>query len=476
MQDWIATEVQTADFGDERLDRRFALLLDRFSAKPSVSISAACVGKAETEAAYRFFANFKVTADNVLEPHGDATLQRIQKEKVVLLPQDTTEIDLTRLEEKVGGPLNEGHRYGLYAHPVLAFTPQRVPLGVVEAFFWSRDEDEFAKSAAQKRAERREKPIQDKESQRWLDGYLAACQVAERAPNTQVISIADSEADIYELFVFTQTRAGKKANWIVRACQDRALTEGQGHLAQTVACTPVLAKLTIQVSKRTAPASEERSRRKARAARKAKVTVRATQVSLRPPDRVGEKLPVVLVNAVLVREEKPPPGEEPIEWLLLTDLPIATTKEVLRVIEYYGCRWEVEIFFRVLKSGCQVEKVQLQEQERMEPCLALYMIVSWRIHHVTMLGRECPQMSCAAVLAEEEWKAVVEIMTNQPAPQEPPSLGEMIVLIAELGGYLNRKNDGPPGPKTMWIGMQRMRDFALAWRTFGPGRKRSVGR
>jgi len=358
----------------------------------------------------------------------------------------------------------------------VAFTPQHVPLGVVETLFWSRDPDEFAKSAQQKRDERRHKSIQDKESQRWLEGYLAACQVAERAPDTQVISIADSKADVYELFVLAQATVGKKAQWLVRACQDRALTEGEEHLTQRVACTKVLAKLTIRVSKRAASPSEQRSRRQARSARKARVTVRAAQVTLRSPHRTGEKLPSVQVNAILVREEKPPPGEEAIEWLLLTDLPITTTKDVLQAIKYYGCRWEMEIFFRVLKSGCQVEKLQLEEQARMEPCLAMYLIVSWRIQHVTMLGRECPQTSCACVLAEEEWKAVVEIMTHQPAPEEPPPLGEMLVLIAELGGYLGRGNDGPPGPKTMWIGMQRMRDFAMAWSTFGPGRKRSVER
>lgn len=476
VQPWVTTETQSADFGDERLNRRYSLLLHRFSARPCASIPAACVGRTETEGAYRFFDHPNATPDNVLEPHRDAAISRIQKEKVVLLPQDTTEIDLTRAHERVGGPLNEGRRWGLYAHPVVAFTPQRVPLGVVDAFFWSRDEDEFAKGAAQKRAERRRKPIADKESQRWLDGYQAACQVAQRAPDTQVISIADSEADIYELFVAAQAITGKKANWIVRACQDRALTQGPGRLAQEVGRTQVLGELTIQVRKRAAPPSEERPRRKARSAREAKVTVRATQVSLRPPQRAGATLPVVVVNAILVREENPPPGEEAIEWLLLTDLPIASFAEALQVVKYYGCRWEMEIFFRILKSGCRVEKLQLEEQERMEACLAMYLIVAWRIQHVTMLGRECPEMSCTAVFAEEEWQAVMEITTNEPAPPEPPSLGALIKRIAELGGYLGRKHDGPPGPKAMWIGMQRMRDFAMAWKTFGPGRKRYVGR
>ena len=195
-----------------------------------------------------------------------------------------------------------------------------------------------------------------------------------------------------------------------------------------------------------------------------------------PRHRTPRSCRFVKVNAILVLEEKPPEGAIPIEWLLLTSLPIGTFAEVLTVIEYYCCRWEIEIYFRVLKGGCRVEELQLETNERMEACLAMYLIVAWRVLQMLMLGRTCPQMRCDTVLSESEWKSVYRIVAKRKLPSKPPSLGEMVVMIAKLGGYLGRKHDGPPGPKVMWIGLQRMRDFALAWTMSGPdpGRGKDV--
>lgn len=468
MQGWIVREVQTACFGDERLDQRFAVLLDRFSEKPSLSIPAACKGLAEITSAYRFFDNDRVDADKVLQPHEDATLQRIGHQEVVIIAQDTTEIELTRKEETVGGPLNDESRWGLFDHVQLAMTPERVPLGVVGAEIWCRDPEEFPK----KRPERKNKPITEKESYRWLKGYRHACAIAEHVPQTTVVSVSDSEGDIYECFVEPAQREGKKAEWIVRACQDRAVVEQTMRLFETLSCRGSLGTLMIRVSKREATTGDGRKRKQGRQARKAEVTVRAARVQLRAPSRKGMKLPPVYVNVVLVREEKPPSNEEPIEWLLLTSLPIEMFEEVCEVIEYYCCRWEIESYFRVLKSGCKVEELQLESEDRFKPCLALYMIVAWRVLFLLMLGRKCPEIRCDAVLCEDEWKSVYVIMSNKPAPSEPPSLGTIVKMIAALGGYVGRKHDGPPGPQTMWIGLQRMRDFAMAWESFGPRPKR----
>jgi hypothetical protein len=294
--------------------------------------------------------------------------------------------------------------------------------------------------------------------------------IAEQAPGTTVVSVSDSEGDIYECLLEPEQRTGRKADWIIRACQDRAIAGSTVGLWQTLQCRTRLGTLTIRVSKREASTGDGRVRRQPRQARKAKVTVRTARVLLRPPDRKGTRLPALFVNAVLVHEEKPPAGAEPIEWLLLTSLPIETFAEACQVVDYYSCRWEIEIYFRVLKSGCKIEELQLEQEERLQAALALYMIVAWRVLFVLMMGRECPDLPCDAVLGETEWKSVYVIMTDQAAPRKPPTLRTMVELIAELGGYLGRKHDGPPGPQTTWIGMQRMRDFAIAWGTFGPGR------
>lgn len=471
MQAWIESETKGADFGDQRLNRRYELLLDRLSDKPSLSIPAACRGLAETTAAYRFFDSDKTDAARVLKPHHDATVERIRAHKVVIVAQDTTEIELVRKQERVGGPLNDDSRWGLYVHPLLAMTPERVPLGVVTAKIWSRDPEEFAKSQEEKRRARKAKPIEEKESVRWLEGYQSACALAAETPDTTIVAVSDSEGDIYECL---HAGAGGQADYLVRGCQDRALLEEDyPSLLQTLACKAALGKMKIRVSKREASTGDETKKRKQpRAGRIARVTIRAAKVLLRGPARPGMKLPDIYVNAILVKEENPPHGEEPIEWLLLTSLPIETFAETTKVLDYYCCRWEIEIYFRTLKSGCQIEELQFERQDRFEVCLALYLIVAWRVLYVLMLGRECPKMRCDAVLSEAEWKSVYVIVTNADAPVRVPTLQEMVILIAELGGYLNRKPDGPPGPQTMWIGLQRMRDFAIAWTAFGPRDRR----
>jgi hypothetical protein len=473
MQAWIEVETQGADFGDERLNRRYELLLDRLSAKPTLSIPAACRGLAETTAAYRFFDSDKTDAARVLQPHHDATVERIRAHAVAIVAQDTTEIELVRIQERVGGPLNDESRWGLYIHPLLAMTPERVPLGVVTAKIWSRDAEEFAKSQEEKRRVRKAKPIEEKESVRWLEGYHSACALAAETPDTTIVAVSDSEGDIYECLQAGGTGA---AEYIVRGCQDRALIEEECPLLlQTLACKAALGKMRIRVSKREASTGDETKKRKQpRAGRIARVTIRTAKVLLRGPARPGGKLPDIFVNAILVKEENPPNGEEAIEWLLLTSLPIETFAEATTVLDYYCCRWEIEIYFRTLKSGCKIEELQFERQDRFEVCLAMYMIVAWRVLYVLMLGRECPKMCCDAVLSEAEWKSVYVIVTSDAPPATPPLLADMVKMIAELGGYLNRKHDGPPGPQTTWIGLQRMRDFATAWSAFGPRDRRKV--
>jgi hypothetical protein len=473
MHAWIEAETKGADFGDERLNRRYELLLERLSDKPTLSIPAACRGLAETTAAYRFFDSDRTDAAKVLKPHQDATVERIRAHEVVIVAQDTTEVELDRAEERVGGPLNDDSRWGLYVHPLLAMTPERVPLGIVTAKIWSRDPEEFAKSQEEKRRQRKAKPIEEKESVRWLEGYQSACVLAAQTPDTMIIAVSDSEGDIYECL---QAGTEGKAQYIVRGCQDRALLE-EDHplLMQTLACKASLGTMKIRVSKREASTGDETKKRKQpRDGRIARVTIRSARVLLRGPARPGLKLPDIHVNAILVKEENAPKGEEPVEWLLLTSLPIETFDEVTKVLDYYCCRWEIEVYFRTLKSGCKIEELQFERQDRFEVCLAMYMIVAWRVLYLLMLGRECPKMSCEAVLAESEWKSVYVIATGEDAPAKPLQLGAMVRIIAELGGYLNRKHDGPPGPQTMWIGIQRMRDFAIAWSAFGPSARKDV--
>lgn len=474
---WASEELATADLGDERLDTRFEVLLSALGNRPNLSIPAACGGRAEMKAAYRFFDNDKVTFDAVLQPHIDRSLQRVAEQEVALLIQDTTEIELTRPQQQVAGVGTlDGSRQGVLLHEMQAFTTDGVPLGTVWAEILNRTDGVSHASAADKAYARKHTPIEDKETLRWLTGLRAARAIAQQNPAVQCVCVADSEADIYELFA--EPRGEQPVHWLIRACQDRALapdpeeaTASAGLLREPVLATPVLYQVELRIRGRKAKTTaEERSRRRNRETRQATVEVRAATVTLRPPWRHDRDLPAVTVNVVLVREPNPPAGEPPVEWLLVTTLPIDALEQVRTIVEYYCVRWCIEILFRTLKSGCRIERRRLETVERVLPCLALYMIAAWRTLFVCRLGRSCPDVDCEAIFEPSEWKAVWTAVQGRKPPKKAPSLGLMVHLIAGLGGYVERK-DSEPGPQTVWIGLQRMYDLAWAWESFGPEAK-----
>lgn len=450
MSTWAEDEVQTADLEDRRLNKRLALLLGQLGAHPQLSIPAACGGWKETMGAYRFFDNDKATFEKILAPHRDATVERMKSSPVVLLTQDTTEYDENIcLGPKGLGTLKEMAKHSRRLHPTIAFTPSRICLGVVKAAYWARD-------AASPRHERRRKGVDEKESRHWLESYQDSCALQAQMPDSLLVNLADREGDIYEWFAEYQDYApAVRAEWIVRATQNRDLLVEPENAAKwlwsALDQAPVLGYTEVNVKPRPN-----------RAARLAHITVRAATVPLKPPARVGYRLPALSINAVLAREETPPAGKEPLEWLLLTSLPVVSFEQATTVVAWYAVRWCIEVYFHVLKSGCQIKRLHLETEERLRPCLALYMVIAWRVLFSLMLARTAPDMDCEIVFDPREWRAAYIVVKRCPPPLTPPGLNEVIRLVASLGGYLGRKHDGPPGAKAMWIGLQRLRDFVIA--------------
>ena len=468
---WAQSEVADADLGDTRLDDRLARLLSDLGSRPHLSLPAACRGRAEIKAAYRFFDNPKVTFPKVIRPHRARTRDRIAEHPVVLLVQDTTEIDLTRPAHPVEGAGElDGARRGVLLHTMQAFTREGVPLGTVWAEVLNRTEGVSHAPAPEKARGRKQAPIEDKESLRWLTGLREARAIAQDLPAVQCVCVADSEADIYE--VFAETRGPTPVHWLIRACQDRALDGDGGRLLRDeVLATPILYRVELLIrGRRAKTAAEGRARRQDREARRAEVAVRAACVRLRPPYRPDRTLPPVDVNVVLVREPDPPAGEVAVEWVLVTTLPIDGPEQVRRVVGDYCVRWWIEILFRTLKSGCRIERRRFEHVDRVLPCLGLCLIVAWRTLWVCRLGRSCPDLDCEAIFEPSEWKSVWMAVRRGRPPKQPPRLTEMVHLVAGLGGYIERPGS-EPGTQTLWIGIQRMYDLAWAWDTFGPEAK-----
>ena len=325
---------------------------------------------------------------------------------------------------------------------------------------WARSGEGFGDSK-----KRQYDPIETKETFRWLEAYRQACEVSQQTPNTQIISVADREGDVYELFAEAQTRGEGAADFVIRAGKNRSLpewdTEAEG--ASYLKLRPEMNRAPqVAVRELKLPATPKR------AARTATLEIRATRLRLKPPYRKHANLPEVDIHVVLAREIDPPSNADPIEWLLLTSLPIDTPEQVLQVVDYYTGRWPIEIFFRILKSGCRVEQIQLEKAERLMRCLMFYQIVAWRVLYLTMLGRECPDLPCDVLFTDDEWKPVWKVACEDPLPETAPSLGEFLLLLGSLGGHNSRKCDGPVGPQSLWVGIRRMADFSIAWRAFGP--------
>lgn len=450
MNTWIEEEICTVNFGDKRLDKRCGILLEGFSKSPTESIPASCNGWSETQAAYRFVDNKKVTFNKILSAHVDATYKRIGKEDIILTPQDTTSTDYTtnRVSDKLGHIENSGRR-GLLLHPTLAVTVDGVCLGIIDAKVWSRDIETIGK-----RQQRKKLAIEEKESFRWIESYRSSCKLAERFPAKTIINIGDRENDIYEVFVEATTE-GNKAAIVLRCAQNRrVITEDKeiGLLWTEIENTKVLGNVEMELSKT-----------KDRKARKVKLTVQAKKLRLKAPYRKGSTLPEVSITAVLVREKNLPKGLDPVEWLLLTTIDVQGYEGAKKILDYYVCRWQIEIYFRILKTGCKVEKLQLEEPERIELALALYMIIAWRILFLVMLGRKCPDMAAEAVFDKDEWEVMYLVTHDKKPPQKGPRLNEMIRMIAINGGYQGRKNDPPPGPQVIWIGLRRLADFTIVY-------------
>ena len=308
------------------------------------------------------------------------------------------------------------------------------------------DAKEFGKKHQRKRV-----PIEAKESYKWLKSVQAAARLQARCPNTMVVSVGDREADIFELFDLARTLP-HAPELLVRAEQNRVLTEEQGKLWEHLARQPITGFQQLQVP-----------RRNKRPARVAKMAISYARVALKAPQIKG-KLKPVTVGAVWAREIEAPQGIEPLEWRLLTTCAIESFEQATEKIAWYAARWGIEVYHRTLKSGCQIETRQLGSAERIEACLAIDMVVAWRILHLTKLGREHPDVPCTVYFSEAEWKALLTYINRSAVvPSEPPPLREATRMVASLGGFLGRKCDGEPGTQTLWLGLQRLDDLTAMY-------------
>jgi hypothetical protein len=457
-ESWTRTEVEAATFADARLHRRFGGLLGQLAAGIGKSIPQACRDWAGAKAAYRFLANSRVSEGDILGGHMAATSERFTACRgVVLLLQDTTEFTYRRASASAIGvtkSVNSGRdakgrwRHhtlcGLLMHTSLAVTEDGVPLGVTALKVWTRSK--FRGTAALKRVVNPTRvPIEGKESIRWLDNLRRSVELLGEPG--RLVHVGDRESDIYELFCLARDLG---THFVVRTCVDRLAGDGTHTIAAEMADARVRGLHRVALR---GPEGE---------AMDVVLEIRARRVHVLPPIGKQRRYPALDLTVLHVTERDPPRGREPIEWKLLTDLPVRSRRDALEKVRWYAMRWKIETFHKILKSGCRAEESRLQSAERIANLLALFCIIAWRVLWLTLAHRADPEATPQTALSEREITVLDRIsLIRRSERTEEASLAAYVRKLARLGGYLGRSRDPPPGIIVLWRGLSRLADIEL---------------
>jgi hypothetical protein len=447
-RDWAEQELGQVRLRDRRHRERLCVVARDFFAQPGANIPQACQSRAKTKAAYRLFEHKAVKMDAILASHYHSTMERIAREKtpVVLAVQDTTSFNYDTHADMEGlGPINKrvDGAQGILLHDTMAYNTEGVAMGLVDIQVWARDPKQFGK-----RAKRYERPIEQKESYKWLRSFQGAARLQRQlGAATTVVSVGDREADVYQLFCLAQSDP-LHPKLLIRAEQDRRLQDSSTKLWPFMESQAVAGQRVLHLP-----------RQKGRAARDCVLDIRFAQVELHAPKR-SPSLGPLKIWAVYVTEVDPPSAKQAIEWMLLTTLEVNTFEQALEKIDWYNKRWGIEEYHKTLKSVCRIEDRQLGDRTVWQNCLAIDLVVAWRIEHIKKLARTQPQAPCTIAFDEHEWQAVFALQRPKLAlPSTPPNLREITRLTAELGGFLGRNSDGEPGSITLARGLQRLHDI-----------------
>lgn len=461
---WVETELFSANFDEKRINKRFQTIARELAERPSFPINQASTDWAATKAAYRFFENTKVSCSAIFSPHLENTKMRMEGHKKVIIAQDSSTVDFSRHKTTEGlGELTKfsdgGTIKGLLVHSALAMTEKGVPLGLTYHKIWPRLQQK------KKGHDHTKIPIHQKESFKWIKGLRESA--ALKGKDTELIVVCDREADIYELF---EEAIDLEVGLVVRLQHNRVIHDEKNesfmkiheHLSLVKPC----GKVEVII-----PSSGSRVKRTA------EMKVSYSSVTLTKAPRNIEtprtrRRTDLQISIVELAEKNPKEGHSPLHWILLTTLPITSFEEAKSVMGFYKLRWNIELFFKTLKSGCNVEDCRLNAGDKLMKYITLLSIIAWRLHWMTFLNRAEPDASCETILTPSEWKALwlkhhkkqIKAKQMKPIPPDTPlTVREAIRWIAMEGGFLGRKGDKEPGIITLWKGWLELGPAVEMW-------------
>ena len=465
---WIDNEVGGCNFNDVRLAKRFGKLLGMMTEGIGESVPYACQDWANTKAAYRFFSNAEVSEDQIMAGHFQATRGRLaQAGQKILMLHDTSEFSFQRdKDSKLGllgrpacGKGKDGRIKfitvrGILMHSSLAVTLDGLPLGLAAVKFWTRKQFKGC-NALKKKVNPTRVPIVEKESIRWLENLRQSTALTGNPRDC--VHIGDRESDIFELFSLADELG---TNFLVRTCVDRLAQDAGTTVAAEMKKAPVKGRHRIQARSKLGETYE------------AELDIKFEQLQVLPPMGKWKDYSDLTLTVIHATERGTPRGREKIAWKLLTNLPVKSLKAAIEKLNWYALRWKIEVFHKILKSGCKVEESKLRTSERLVNLIAIFCIIGWRVFWLTMLHRAEPDLPPAIALDTVEIRLLDELVKTKPAAiHKKATVSDYVIKIARLGGYLNRASDPPPGNMVMWRGMSKLNDihlgFALAAKLVG---------
>ena len=458
MKPWIENELKGCEFPDVRLGKRFETIVEKLATGIGRSLPFACQDWANTKAAYRFLDNPRISEAEILEGHFQATYERFTASPgTILVLHDTTEFTFRRkhteaigkLHKTVAGQKRPGRPRlhtvgGLLMHSSLVVTTEGLPLGLASVKFWTRKKFKGT-NALKRKINATRVPIEKKESVRWIDSLK---QSADRLgdPN-RCIHIGDRESDIYELFC-----ASEKANthFLVRTCVNRLAGDGTHTVYDEMSSERVKAVYRIRVVNNKGVSSQ------------ATLEIRYRRILVNPPLGKHKRYPTLSLTVIYAQERGKAKDRDPIDWKLVTDLPVTNRYEAIEKLHWYSMRWKIETFHKVMKSGCKAEESKLRTAERLTNLMAIFCIIAWRVFWLCMINRISPDSTAKTVFTETEMRLLDHLISVKNKSQKK-TIKKYLTLLAKLGGYLDRSHDPPPGNMVVWRGFRRLTDIHLGF-------------
>jgi len=454
---WIDAELAGCALGDKRLCDRLRWLLHQLEGAMGAPLPLACQDWANTKAAYRFFSNERFGEDAILAGHFQSTASRFAATTgLVLVVQDTTEFSFRWARPETIGAIGRAStgrdrngnprtytQCGLLMHSSFVVTTEGLPLGLAAAQFWTRKEFKGT-NALKRQVNPTRVPIEEKESIRWLSSLEQSSALL--GDPERCVYVGDRENDIYEFFCAARETG---THFLVRTCVDRLAGDGRRTVARVMARVPVAGQHRIEVTAEDGTVAE------------AVLRLRYKRVRILPPIGKQKRYPALDLTVIHAREARKPRGRERVEWKLVTDLPVASPEGAIEKLQWYAQRWKIELFHKILKSGCRVEAARLRTADRLAKLIAVFCILSWRIFWTTMLNRIAPDAPPQSALTKAEITVIDRAVRDRPTVPAEKTLSHYLMKIACLGGYLARSHDRPPGNIVMWRGWSRLMDMML---------------